>query len=196
MINNRVADIIISLSLLLFISPVIVMTTLIILSTGTKPFFLHTRVGFNGKEFKCYKFTSMRSISSLSTDEVERVTHELSIFGKVNDDPRITKIGKFIRKTSIDEIPQLINVLKGDMSLIGPRPITNKEIKIYGKYIEHYLSTKPGVTGLWQVTGRSNTSYRRRVAIDCYYSKNKSIKLNVFIMIKTLFVVCKMEGAQ
>lgn len=193
---NRFFDIIISSAAILLLSPVMIILSFFISMTGRKPIFKHKRIGVSGKEFYCFKFTSMKKLDELNDRDVQRIKEETLLYGKVKNDPRITKTGKIIRKTSIDELPQLFNVLIGDMSIVGPRPITEAEMKVYGKYIHHYLSIKPGVTGLWQVTGRSNTSYRRRVAIDYYYSKNKNVRLNIFIMIRTFLVVCKMEGAQ
>ena len=114
---------------------------------------------------------------------------------KLKDDPRITKVGKFIRETSIDELPQLINVLKGEMSLVGPRPIIQEELDRYGDYQQFYLRVRPGITGLWQVSGRSDTSYEERVGLDVWYTQNWSLVYDVAILVKTIDVVFARRGA-
>src|SRR6266700_6538455 len=120
---------------------------------------------------------------------------EFEVHHKVADDPRVTKIGKFLRKTSLDELPQLFNVLRGEMSLVGPRPITVAELTRYGRVRWHYLSVRPGITGLWQVSGRNNTTYEERVALDVYYIQNWSLWLDVYILACTAKVVLLCEGA-
>ncbi|HBY8128007.1 sugar transferase [Klebsiella pneumoniae] len=196
MFRMRYFDILISLFMIIVSLPVFLLISIAIISSGQNPIFVHSRIGLNGKEFKCLKFRSMKNIDSLSKADLDRIANEIASVGKVKNDPRITLVGGFIRKTSIDELPQLFNVLIGDMTLVGPRPITAEEITAYGKHANSYLLIKPGLTGLWQVSGRSNTSYRRRVAIDLYYSKNKSRMLKMYIFLKTILVVIKMEGAQ
>ena len=114
---------------------------------------------------------------------------------KLRDDPRITAIGRFLRRTSLDELPQLWNVLKGEMSLVGPRPVVREEWARYGHRLDHYLATKPGVTGLWQVMGRSDCCYRRRVALDTYYVRKRSLYLDMFILLQTVRVVVRGRGA-
>ncbi|WP_051906708.1 MULTISPECIES: sugar transferase [unclassified Sulfurospirillum] len=114
---------------------------------------------------------------------------------KLKDDPRITKIGQFLRKTSLDELPQLINVLKGEMSLVGPRPITEAEIQKYGEYFEYFTAVKPGITGLWQVSGRNDIDYDERVQLDVWYVRNWSIELDIQILIKTVLVVLGRKGS-
>ena len=115
---------------------------------------------------------------------------------KLENDPRITKIGKFLRKTSLDELPQLFNILKGDLSIVGPRPIMEVETKIYGKYKDMLLSVKPGLTGFWAANGRSDTSYKRRRAMEIYYVKNRSLLFDIKIIFKTVISVFKGEGAK
>ncbi|WP_331708844.1 sugar transferase [Klebsiella pneumoniae] len=192
----RCFDIAFSLFLLILLSPVFIVLTIAICMSGIKPFFCHERIGLNGRKFKCIKFRSMRDESSLSFADRQFIENEKKEKWKVSNDPRITTIGKFIRKTSMDEIPQVVNVLIGDMSFIGPRPITQNELALYGRRSSSYLSIKPGITGLWQVSGRSNTNYRRRVAIDHFYAKNYSFKMMSFIFFKTIFVVITMNGAE
>ncbi|KGD75287.2 UDP-phosphate galactose phosphotransferase [Tatumella morbirosei] len=192
----RYFDVAVSALSIALLSPVLITAYLAIASTGRSPLYSHRRIGQNNKAFGCYKFTSMKSMDQISESDKARVKHELSAYGKVNDDPRITRIGKLIRKTSIDELPQLINVLRGDMTLIGPRPVTEPELKYYGRRSSSYLSVKPGLTGLWQVSGRSDTSYKRRVAIDHYFAINRTRKLKMFIFLKTFYVVVAMKGSQ
>ncbi|MCF0149642.1 MAG: sugar transferase, partial [Clostridium sp.] len=114
---------------------------------------------------------------------------------KLENDPRVTRVGDFLRKTSLDEIPQLLNVLKGDMSLVGPRPIVDGEIEKYGEYFEKFVSVIPGITGYWQANGRSDTTYDERVQMDMYYIDNRSIVLDIKIVFKTIVTVLKKEGA-
>ncbi|WPJ13009.1 sugar transferase [Raoultella ornithinolytica] len=192
---NRIYDISLSILMIVILSPLMILIYVSILSSGRKAIFKHRRVGQHGKHFQCFKFTSMINENELNENDLKRVIEEKRVKGKVHNDPRITKIGGFIRRTSLDEIPQLFNVLIGDMSIIGPRPITEDEMKEYGWRVSSYLSIKPGLTGLWQVSGRSNTNYRRRVAIDHYYANHISKQIKLFILLKTIYVVIKMEGA-
>ncbi|HFP9201521.1 TPA: sugar transferase [Raoultella ornithinolytica] len=191
----RSIDIVISFILIIFLMPIMIIISMIILFCGRKPVFRHKRIGFDGVEFSCLKFTSMKRFDELSSYDLNRVNIETIKYGKVKNDPRITFIGKFLRKTSIDELPQLFNVLLGDMSLVGPRPITIQEIHKYGKFKNYYFSVRPGMTGLWQVSGRSNITFRRRVAMDVFYIRNKSAQLLLLILIKTIFVVVIAKGA-
>lgn len=114
---------------------------------------------------------------------------------KLRDDPRITKIGRFIRNMSLDELPQLLNVIKGDMSLVGPRPIITEELQRYGHQAKYYLAVRPGITGLWQVSGRSDISYRERVMLDVHYAINWTFWQDLVILLKTVFIVCVRKGA-
>ncbi len=114
---------------------------------------------------------------------------------KLRDDPRVTRLGRFLRKTSLDELPQLWNVLRGEMSLVGPRPIVKDEMIRYGRYLPSYLAIKPGITGLWQVTGRNDTDYRRRVVMDTYYVRKQNLLLDLRILVKTVNVVLRGHGA-
>jgi lipopolysaccharide/colanic/teichoic acid biosynthesis glycosyltransferase len=114
---------------------------------------------------------------------------------KLRRDPRITRVGSFLRKTSLDELPQLWNVIRGDMSLVGPRPVVKEELQRYGRYVRDYLSVTPGITGLWQVMGRNNTTYQRRVALDAYYARNRSLSLDAYVLLRTIRVVLTGHGA-
>lgn len=157
------------------------------------------RVGKNGKEFNCYKFRSMvvdskeRLEKLLATNPEAREEWERDF--KLKNDPRITKSGAFLRKTSLDELPQLLNVLKGEMSLVGPRPIVQKEVPKYEQYIKEYYMVLPGITGLWQVSGRSDTTYPERVAMDMWYVHNWSVWLDIVLLWRTAAAVIQSRGA-
>jgi len=163
-------------------------------------FYKQLRIGKNGKYFEIYKYRSMivgaDKILKTYLDEHEDAKREFEENHKLDNDPRITKVGKILRKTSLDEFPQFINVLIGNMSLIGPRPIVDDEIEKYGKNKDKFLSVKPGITGYWAAYGRSNTSYNRRIKQELYYVDNFSFKLDAKIFFKTISAVCKKEGAK
>ena len=163
-------------------------------------FYDQIRIGKNGKHFKIYKFRTMvidaDEILKKYLDENEEERKEFEANQKLENDPRITKLGNFLRKTSIDEFPQFINILKGDMSLIGPRPIVDREVPLFGKNMKIVHSVKPGLTGYWGVNGRSNTTYDERVEMETYYAKNISFKLDVKIFFATIVQVLKREGAK
>ncbi|HDY8748802.1 TPA: sugar transferase, partial [Klebsiella pneumoniae] len=157
------------------------------------------RVGKNGRKFKCLKFRSMVINSKevlenlLINDNEAREEWEKTF--KLKNDPRITKIGHFLRRTSLDELPQLFNVLKGEMSLVGPRPIITEELQRYNEEVDYYLLSKPGMTGLWQVSGRSDVDYDTRVYLDSWYVKNWSMWNDIAILFKTIAVVLNRDGA-
>ena len=162
-------------------------------------FYGHKRVGKNGKEITVWKFRSMVTNSQeileklLAEDPVRRAEWEKD--RKFKDDPRITRIGKILRNTSLDELPQLWNILKGDMSFVGPRPVTTPELEKYGKQAGFILSVKPGLSGMWQISGRSETAYEERINLDTYYIQNWSIWLDLWIITKTVWVVIRGKGA-
>lgn len=162
-------------------------------------FYEQLRYGKNGKVFRLYKFRSMciGADEKLKKylEESEDIRKEFQKTHKLQNDPRITKIGNFLRKTSLDELPQMINILKGDMSFVGPRPVVEKEVEEYGKNKEKFLSVKPGLTGYWQVNGRSNTTYEERMEMELYYVDNCSLWLDIKIFFKTFIAVFKKEGA-
>ena len=162
-------------------------------------FFAHRRVGKGGREFPCYKFRSMCVNAQEALEkylaENPAAREEWNRDFKLKDDPRITKIGNFLRKSSLDELPQLINVIKGEMSLVGPRPIVTDEIEKYGDYINDFYLVPPGITGVWQVSGRSDTTYDERVAMDSWYVHNWSIWMDINYLIKTVSVVLYRKGA-
>lgn len=179
---------------LIALLPLFLLLSLIIKLTSRGPiFFLHKRIGMNNKTFKCIKFRTMYQGSV--GDLAELLKNDISLkkefdeTHKLKNDPRITPFGNFLRKTSIDELPQFINVLLGTMSVVGPRPIVEKEKIRYGKDIHQLLSVKPGITGLWQTKGRSELTYKKRKQLDIYYTKNNSFILDFYIIIKTFFVL-------
>lgn len=161
--------------------------------------FAHRRVGQNGKLFPCYKFQSMVPDAQKRLEEYLAKTPEArkewEESFKLTNDPRVTKLGAFLRKTSLDELPQLWNVLMGDMSLVGPRPIVTKEIERYGDYIREYYMVPPGITGMWQVNGRSDTTYEERVAMDTWYVRNWSVWIDLVYLFKTVKTVFTGKGA-
>ncbi|WP_435368104.1 sugar transferase [Neobacillus niacini] len=151
--------------------------------------FSQKRIGLNGKEFKMYKFRSMVSNAEEKLENLLKYNEVSGAMFKMKDDPRITKIGKFIRKTSIDELPQLINVLKGDMSLVGPRPPLPREVAEYSEYDKQRLMVIPGCTGLWQVSGRNSLGFTEMVELDLEYIRERSLVFDVKIIFKTVFVL-------
>ncbi len=156
-------------------------------------FYIQKRIGKNNKTFSCYKFRTMNQNAKYHLKKIliknPNLKNEFAKTRKIINDPRITNNGKFLRFSGLDELPQLINVLKGEMSFIGPRPIVKSEIKKYGNDFEKAFSIKPGISGLWQVSGRNNLSYEKRVELDIFYSKNASFILDIKIFIKTLIVI-------
>jgi exopolysaccharide production protein ExoY len=166
---------------------------------GGPPLYSQARIGRDGRHFRCLKFRSMcvdadaRLARLLASDENAR--REWHADHKLRIDPRITRIGLFLRKTSLDETPQLINILRGEMSLVGPRPIVDAEIPRYGRRFAAYCAQRPGITGLWQVSGRNNVSYRRRVALDTTYAARKSIALDMRILAATIPAVILRRGS-
>lgn len=194
---KRIFDIVCSLIALIILSPVFLIMAILVKTTSEGPaFFAHKRVGKNGKEIKIYKFRSMvtnaEELIKQFTPE-QKAEYEKNF--KLENDPRITKVGKFMKKTSLDELPQLLNILKGDISIVGPRPVTEVETEIYGNYRDMLLSVKPGLTGFWAANGRSDTTYTRRRAMEIYYVKNRSLWLDIKIIFKTFASVFKGEGA-
>jgi len=197
---SRALDITATLILLIVLLPVlVVLCAVVAIDSGGSPIFAHSRIGRGGQSFNCYKFRSMcanaeeKLVTLLQQNPVLR--REWAQHHKLADDPRITPLGHFLRKTSLDELPQLFNVLAGDMSLVGPRPVVYAEIARYGRFKSSYLSVRPGITGLWQVTCRSESTYRRRVAIDHVYAKKKSLALDCLILLATVPAVLSRKGA-
>lgn len=162
-------------------------------------FYEQLRYGKNGKMFRMYKYRSMcmnaDKMLKKYLEENEEARKEFEEFQKLKNDPRITKMGNFLRKTSLDELPQMINILKGELSFVGPRPVVDKEIERYGANKDKFLSVTPGLTGYWQVNGRSNTTYEERMNMELYYVDNCSLWLDIKIFFKTFMAVFKKEGA-
>jgi len=196
---KRGFDIVASLLLLILLSPLFAFVALIIRKSGGSAFYSHTRIGRHGKPFQCLKFRSMRPDADkilgalLASDPAARAEWEKDF--KLRNDPRITPIGQFLRKTSLDELPQLINVLKGEMSLVGPRPIVQEELERYAESVQFYLEARPGITGLWQVSGRNDTGYARRVSLDSWYVQNWSLWYDIAILFKTINILINRRGA-
>jgi exopolysaccharide production protein ExoY len=169
------------------------------LSSPGPIFYVQTRAGRQGRSFRFYKFRSMRvdadELLSSFLDSDADAKRRWEQFQKIDNDPRITSFGLFIRRTSLDELPQFWNVLKGDMSLVGPRPCMLEQRQLYGSHWVHYCSVKPGITGLWQVSGRNRLTYRQRVALDARYVQTWSIREDLKILAKTILVVLSARGA-
>lgn len=185
---------------LVILSPLMLMIAgLIKFSDGGSVFYGHRRIGRNGSTFKCLKFRTMAAnsdellVNFLSENEPARIEWERD--RKLKNDPRVTTTGMVLRNLSLDELPQLFNILIGEMSVVGPRPVVSDELEKYGAAAQYYLSTRPGLTGLWQVSGRNDVSYGRRVELDQIYVKNWSFQSDMWIIIKTIPVVCLAKGS-
>ena len=194
---KRVIDIIGSLIGIIVLSPLyIIIAILIKFDSPGKVVFGHTRKGKGGKDIKVYKFRTMYSnASEIFESFTPEQKEEYYTNFKLDNDPRVTKLGGFLRKTSLDELPQLFNILKGDMTIIGPRPIVEKEVEKYGDKAEKLFSVVPGLGGYWQANGRSDTTYEERVEMDMYYIDHMCFTLDAKILFQTIFSVLKGEGA-
>ena len=196
---KRSFDVIGSLAIITVLSPLLIYISQKVKKDGGPAIYGHERIGKGGKPFKCLKFRSMVINSKEVLDELLEkdmdAKREWDSTFKLKNDPRVTKIGSFLRRTSLDELPQLFNVLKGEMSLVGPRPIITAELARYNEEVDYYLLSKPGMTGLWQVSGRSDVDYETRVYLDAWYVKNWSMWNDVAILFKTVGVVLKKDGA-
>lgn len=192
-------DLVGAASLVLFVSPVLLAIAVLVKLDSGPVFFGHSRVGAGGRRFRCLKFRSMRVDSAAVLDHLLRTDSAAAIewaaTQKLRRDPRVTRIGAWLRKTSLDELPQLFNILRLEMSLVGPRPIVEEELRHYGEDIAYYYETRPGLTGLWQVSGRSDTSYRQRVRLDTWYVKNWTLWHDIAILAKTVPAVLNRTGA-
>lgn len=197
---KRALDILGAGTLLLLALPAFLVIAALVKLDGGRAFYAHERVGRGGRLFGCLKFRSMvmdsdrRLAALLASDPAARAEWEAT--RKLKNDPRVTWIGRVLRATSLDELPQLINVLKGDMSLVGPRPVQAAELAaFYGAAAQHYMAVRPGITGPWQVSGRSDTSYAQRVALDVAYVTHPSILTDVKILLRTPAAVLARRGA-
>ncbi len=191
---KRTLDIAVALVALVLFSPLVLVVALCVrLSSPGSVLFRHERVGLHGRPFRAWKFRTMRADRGLSAELVARFEENY----KLADDPRVTPIGRWLRRTSIDEIPQLVNVLRGEMSLVGPRPVTRVELaQKYRHEADEFLSVKPGLTGLWQVSGRTSLSYEERVQLDLRYARECELLLDLSILARTPVAVLLMRGAE
>jgi len=196
----RAFDIVGSAAILVMVLPFLLVLSVVMFVSDPGPLlFVHRRIGHRGHSFGCLKFRTMK----VNGDEILRdhlagshvARREWAETQKLRDDPRVTSVGLLVRKLSLDEFPQLVNVLRGDMSLVGPRPIVEAEVHRYGRFFEHYCMVKPGLTGLWQISGRNDTSYRERVELDVEYVGRKSLTYDVMLMIKTIPAVLFARGS-
>jgi undecaprenyl-phosphate galactose phosphotransferase len=198
-LTKRCFDLVVSATALALGAPLFLYIAFQVSRSGRPVFFGHTRIGQHDKPFKCYKFRTMAPNAEvlladlLARDPQARAEWERDF--KLKNDPRITRIGQFLRKTSLDEIPQLWNVLKGDMSLVGPRPVVKAELERYGNQVEYYLGARPGITGLWQISGRNDVKYDTRVYLDAWYVKNWSLFNDIVILLRTVKVIFRRNGA-
>jgi exopolysaccharide production protein ExoY len=198
--SKRVIDVVLALSAIVLLAPFLFFCFVATAYSSPGPvLFRHRRIGFNGKPFDCLKFRTM------AADAPERLRRHLETDAaaaaewlanqKLRNDPRVTAIGSILRKSSLDELPQLFNVIKGDMSIVGPRPVTEEELTRYSDAIGAYFACRPGITGLWQVSGRSTTTFNRRVVLDNFYASHWSMSLDAKIMIATIPAVCFSDTA-
>lgn len=195
---KRIIDIIISSIGLIICLPIFVIIAILIKIDSKGPvFFKHKRIGKYGRKLEIYKFRTMidnaEEAMKYFTEEQKK---EFKENFKLENDPRVTRVGKILRKTSLDELPQIINILKGEMSIIGPRPIVKNELEKYGKNQERFLSVAPGLTGYWAANGRSDVSYEERMALELYYVDNRSLLLDLKIFVKTIGSVLRGRGAK
>lgn len=197
---KSIFDFMMTIILIIIFSPLLlILYILVYLTTKGKPIFKHERIGKDGKPFDVYKFRTMypnaQQILEALLESDDNIQQEWEKDFKLKADPRITKIGAFLRKTSLDELPQLINVIIGEMSLVGPRPIVADEIKKYGEYFNYFKAVKPGITGLWQISGRNDVGYDERVQLDTWYVRNWSIEQDLIILMKTIVAVLFRKGS-
>jgi undecaprenyl-phosphate galactose phosphotransferase len=197
--TKRAVDVITALLLLLVLSPLFLVIAIAAWHDKGPVFYGHRRIGRRGQPFKCWKFRSMVPNAGevlarlLANDPAARAEWDANF--KLRNDPRITPIGRFLRVTSLDELPQLINVVAGDMSLVGPRPIVTEEVRRYGAAYHDYARCRPGITGLWQISGRNDVGYRERVQLDQHYARHWSLRRDLTILLRTPFAVMRRSGA-
>jgi len=198
--SKRIIDLILACTGIVLLAPLLLLCALACrLSSPGPVLFRHQRVGFRGRPFDCFKFRTMVTNSEDCLREYlesnPEANAEWSATRKLQFDPRVTAIGSVLRKTSLDELPQLFNVLRGDMSIVGPRPVTKEELVRYASNVSAYLACRPGITGLWQVSGRSGTTYSKRVACDTFYASNWSMVLDAKIVIVTIPALLDSDNA-
>lgn len=195
-VSKRTMDFILGFILLLIAAPLIAVAAALVKLTSPGPaFFVQHRPGRNGRMFPCYKMRTMRTDSEQILECSSELSQELSAQGKVKLDPRITPIGRVLRKASIDELPQLLNVIRGEMSLVGPRPLLPSQVAQYGSCAANLLSIRPGLTGLWQVSGRSDLEFSERIELDMQYVARRSMLFDLSLLMRTIKVVLLGKGA-
>jgi Undecaprenyl-phosphate galactose phosphotransferase WbaP len=197
---KRAFDLVVAVAALCLSFPLLLGIALVMKLTSSGPiFFGHTRIGRHGRRFKAWKFRTMHpNGDAILREYLQRVTsaqEEWTRDRKLRKDPRVTRFGALLRKLSLDELPQIWNVLRGDMSIVGPRPIVESEVRLYGEVFRLYTNVKPGITGLWQVSGRTNLSYDDRVLLDQFYIRHWSPWLDVYILAKTVVALLNRDGA-
>ena len=197
---KRGFDIVLALAACLLLLPLIVMVVALLFATQGRPIFIrHRRIGRDGASFYCLKFRTMvKNAGEVLEAHLERNSQarvEWEATRKLKQDPRVTSFGRVLRKSSVDELPQLLNILIGEMSVVGPRPIVQDEVKYYGPHIEDYLKVRPGLTGLWQVSGRSDVSFKQRVALDSEYARSRTFTGDMWIILKTIPAVLRSQGS-
>ena len=196
---KRAVDAAGALAMIVLLSPIMLLIAALVAMGGGPVLFGHERLGFGGRAFRCLKFRTMvPNAAEVLSDLLARdpaAAREWATTQKLRNDPRITRLGKFLRKTSLDELPQLWNIVVGEMSLVGPRPIVQSEAERYGSYIDYYYAVRPGLTGLWQVRGRSTTSYAARIEMDVEYVSSRSVGKDIKILFETVPAVLRRSGA-
>ena len=198
--SKRFVDVVIASSALILLSPLLLIVAIIVkFSDGGAVFYSHPRIGLGGTPFKCLKFRTMKPNAGAQLAQLLKADPEAKIeweaTRKLKSDPRITVVGGILRESSIDELPQLINVVRGEMSIVGPRPVTADELPLYGEYVSSYMAGRPGLTGHWQISGRNDVSYQQRVSLDVQYLQNWSLAWDFLIMAKTVPVLFTHRGS-
>jgi len=198
-VAKRMLDVVGSLVLACVFAPLMLAIALLLRNDGGSVIYRHCRVGRRGRVFACLKFRTMvpgaDHMLHVLLEQDSNLKGEWMRYHKLHRDPRVTRLGRFLRSTSLDELPQLWNVIRGEMSLVGPRPVMPQELPRYGRNVRGYLAINPGITGLWQVKGRNDADYRRRVVLDTYYMRKQSLLLDLWILLKTIRVVLGGRGA-
>jgi exopolysaccharide production protein ExoY len=197
-LTKRVLDCVIAVLVFIVSLPIFLTLALLVAMDGGPVIYRHKRIGREGHQFDCYKFRTMIVGAHDLFDEFlayhPSVVAEWEEAQKLDFDPRITSTGRFLRRTSLDEMPQLLNVIRGEMSLVGPRPVTKPELQRYGAHASEYLTVRPGLTGFWQVSGRNRLSYAERVALDVRYIRTRSIWFDTVILFRTIIVLLRGDG--
>ncbi|MBD9651493.1 sugar transferase [Ensifer sp. ENS09] len=199
-VSKRGFDVLAASLALVFLSPLFLMLmALVKFSDGGSIFYGHRRIGHNGKSFRCLKFRTMRPDGDRILQDYLKANpaayEEWRATRKLQDDPRVTVVGSVLRKLSLDELPQLVNIVRGEMSMVGPRPVVEDELELYDSAAVYYLQSRPGLTGLWQISGRNDVSYATRIAFDTQYVQNWSLLSDFSIVVRTIPAVCLSRGS-